>query len=131
MNLKSKKKLAARTLNVGLARISIDPSKLSEIKEAITKQDIRDLVSSGAIRVKPEKGRRKSEKRKRRGMGKVKKTIKGRKRKYMILTRKLRGYVNELRKQEKISQETFHTTRKQIKAGTFKSKAHLKELLKQ
>jgi len=49
MNLGKKKLLAARTLKVGKARIFFVDSRKSEIKEAITKQDIRDLKQDGAI----------------------------------------------------------------------------------
>ena len=59
MNLGKKKQLAARTLGVGKSRVHFVNENLNEIKEAITKQDIRDLVSSGAIKVKEVKGRRK------------------------------------------------------------------------
>ena len=47
MNLSKKKALAARTLNVGKARILFNVQRLGEIKEAITKQDIRDLHKEG------------------------------------------------------------------------------------
>ena len=36
MNLESKKRLAAKALNVGAGRIKFDESRLDEIKEAIT-----------------------------------------------------------------------------------------------
>ncbi len=59
MNLEKKKKLAARTLNVGKERIIFLKSRLEEIKEAITRQDIKDLHKDGAIIIKEEKGRKK------------------------------------------------------------------------
>ena len=43
MNLQKKKELAARTLTIGKDRIMFNTSRLDEIKEAITKQDIKDL----------------------------------------------------------------------------------------
>ncbi len=52
MNLRKKKALAARTFGVGLSRIEFLEPRLDEIKEAITKQDIRDLYKDGAIRIK-------------------------------------------------------------------------------
>ena len=59
MQLNKKKELAARTLNVGIGRIFFNRERLEEIKEAITRQDIRDLVSVKAISVKEIKGRKK------------------------------------------------------------------------
>ena len=64
MNLNTKKRLAARTLKVGLGRIKFDIERLDEIKEAITKQDIKDLKESGAIKIKEISGRRTNVKRK-------------------------------------------------------------------
>ena len=51
MNMGNKKTLAAKTLKVGKDRIVFDKTKLAEIKEAITKEDIRGLVSNKAIAV--------------------------------------------------------------------------------
>jgi len=132
MNLESKKRLAAKALNVGAGRIKFDESRLDEIKEAITKQDIRDLHAEGAIKLKDIHGRKTKEKKKktRRKAGKRKMKVKAGKQEYAILTRKLRRYINELREQEKIDREKYITLRKKIKMRHFKSKRHLKENLK-
>ena len=128
MRLETKKELAARSLNVGKNRISFNRSRLEEIKEAITKQDMRDLKTSGAITVKEIKGSKKRAKRKtRRRQGSIKKKVNTSKRDYTILTRKLRKYILELKKQGKISTEDYRTLRKEIRNSTFRSKAHMKE----
>ena len=130
MNLKKKKALAIRTLKVGKERIVFLESRLDEIKEAITKQDIRDLQKEGAIIVKEIKGRIKVKKRKRkRGPGKVKKKVNKRKQEYVIMTRKLRKYVAEIKKQGKLSKEEVVEIRKRIRNRKFRSKAHLKEYI--
>lgn len=59
MNLKKKKQLAAKTLKVGKERILFLGPRIEEIKEAITKQDIRELKKDGAILIKEIKGRKK------------------------------------------------------------------------
>ena len=75
MNLKKKKILAARTLNVGKNRIIFNTNRLDEIKEAITKQDIRDLYATKAIIIQDVVGRRTIQKRKiRRKKGSIKKS---------------------------------------------------------
>jgi len=126
MNLKKKKKLAARTLGIGIDKIIF--ARADEIKEAITKQDIRDLVSSGAILIKQNKGRKKKEGRKtRRGFGKIRKKVNKRKQDYVKLTRKLREYSKQLKFQGKISEEKHKELRKQIKSKIFRSKSHMKE----
>jgi len=127
MNLKNKKSMAARTFNVGVDKIVF--TRLDEVKEAITKQDIRDLFSSGAIIIKQNKGKRKIGKRKIRSFGKIKKKIRNRKQNYVKLTRKLREYARQLKLQNKIDKDKYKKIRKQIKAKMFKSKAHMKEIL--
>lgn len=130
MKLENKKELAAKTLGVGKGRIVFNTSRLEEIKEAITKQDIRDLNASGAIFIKPINGRAKIVKRKsRRRFGSIKKSRKPGKAEYMILTRKLRAHLAELKKRGRITQEKFLKLRKEIKAKAFRDKAHMKESL--
>lgn len=131
MNLNSKKRLAARTFNVGLDRIIFNPARIDEIKEAITKQDMRDLFEGKAILIKEIRGRLKIEKRKtKRRAGKIKKTIKDRKGEYVRLTRKLRNFAKQLLVQGRVSREQHQNIRKQIKARAFRSKAHFKEIVK-
>ncbi len=129
MNLRKKKALAAKTLNVGKGRIIFVKSRLNEIKEAITKQDIRDLQKEGAIMIREIRGRRKVVKNRSRSAGNIRKKVNVRKREYVIITRKLRKYVAELKKQGKISSAEVKEIRKKIRNRDFKSKAHLKEYI--
>ena len=130
MKLNKKKELAAKTLGVGKERIIFNISRLEEIKEAITKQDIRDLHIDGAIFVKEIRGTKtKVKKKTRRRAGSIKKVVGNKKRKYIIMTRKLRAYLAELRGHEKITEEQYQKLRKEIRASNFRSKAHMKERL--
>jgi len=130
MKLDKKKELAAKVLKVGKNRIQFNVETLSEIKEAITNQDIRDLHAEGMINIKPVKGRKKVVKRKtRRGPGKIKKKVKNRKQTYVKITRKLRNYIKELKKLGRITDEQYKESRKKIRMRNFRSKAHLKENL--
>ena len=128
MNVQKKKELDSRMLKVGKKRIIFSKERVNEIKEAITKQDIRDLKDDGAIIVKDIKGSRKNkQKSKKRGPGKIRKKVNRRKREYVIMTRKLRKYLFEIKKQGKISREDMKDMRKKIRNRIFKSKAHLRE----
>ena len=128
--LRKRKALASKVLGVGKNKIIFDSSKLPEIKEAITKQDIRDLYDAGIIMIRESRGTKKKIKRTtKRGPGKMKRKVKPGKREYVIITRKLRGYVSELKTQGKLNQNEFENIRKKIKARAFKNKAHLKEHL--
>lgn len=130
MNLRSKKALAARTFDVGKERIVFVNSRVNEIKEAITKQDIKDLKKDGAIIIKEVGGRKAVKKKsKKRGPGKIKKNVSKRKQEYVIMTRKLRSHVGELKKKGKMSNEEFKAIRKKIRNREFRNKAHLKEHL--
>ena len=119
--------MAKRTLKVGKGRIVFLESRLDEIKEAITKQDIRDLKMEGAIIIKNIKGRRKVKKNKKKSVGNVRKKVNTRKRDYVIMTRKLRKYVSEIKKQGIISKKEESEIRKKIRNKMFRSKAHLRE----
>ena len=131
MNLSGKKDLAVKTLGVGRSRIIFNNERKEEIKEAITKQDIRDLVKDKAISVKEIKGKRKIVKKKtRRRAGSIKQKVNTRKRDYMTITRKLRAFISELKKHETITQDQYLKLRKEIRAKIFKSKANLKERIK-
>jgi len=132
MNLRNKKQLAIKTLGVGKSRIVFVQSRLDEIKEAITKQDIKDLKREGAIIVKEIRGKTKVVKRKnKKGPGKIKKKLNTRKQDYVIMTRKLRGYVAELKKRGELSRDEVLDIRKKIRNKKFRSKAHLKEYIVQ
>ena len=103
MKLENKKDFASNVLGAGKGRIIFNKSRLSEIKEAMTRQDIRDLFASGAISIAEIKGRKKIEKRlTRRRAGSRRQPAIDKKRQYIITTRKLRAYLSELRKAEKI-----------------------------
>ncbi len=131
MNLNKKKRLAARTLNVGIKRIIFDVNRLDEVNEAITKQDIRDLFNGGGIKIANVSGRRANKKRKtRKREGKIRLKPNKRKEKYIIITRKLRRHLRELKSQGKITNEEFKKHRMQIKMKTFKTKRQLKETIK-
>jgi large subunit ribosomal protein L19e len=128
MNLGKKKALAARTFKVGLARIEFVKPRLEEIKEAITKQDIRDLYKDGAIKIKNIKGKRTiAGKKKKRTTGNVRKKVNVRKREYVIITRKLRRYLAGMK--DKMTDKERTDIRKKIRNRFFKSQSQLKAYL--
>lgn len=132
MKLEAKKALVARTLNVGKNRISFNTARLSELKEAITKQDIKDLKDSGAIHIKEKAGRKTLKKRKtRRRAGSIKKKVNKSKEEYMTLARKLRSYLSYLKKTNQIETEKYQELRKEIRARAFRSLANMKERIAQ
>ncbi len=132
MNLEKKKSLAVRALGIGRDRIIFNPARLEEIKEAITKQDIRDLAVSGAIGIKDIKGRKRVEKRKnRRRAGSKRHHFRKSKQDYVRLTRRLRNYLFVLRDKGHVSLEVYEKLRKEIRASTFKDLPHFRLRVKE
>ena len=64
-DLRAQKRMAADVLDVGKSRVWFDPDEQSEIAEAITREDIRDLVDQGTIRAEDAKGNSKGRARER------------------------------------------------------------------
>ena len=49
-DLKAQKRMAADVLDVGKSRVWFDPDAQDELADAITREDIRDLIADGTIR---------------------------------------------------------------------------------
>ncbi len=131
MKLENKKAFVSKVLGVGKGRIIFNKNRLSEIKEAMTRQDIKDLFDSNAIIIRELKGRKTIEKRKtRRRAGSRRNPVFNRKLRYMTIARKLRSYLSELRKAEKLTQEQFIKLRQEIRANSFSDKSHLKDRIR-
>ena len=128
MDLKKKKALAVRTLGVGEKRIKFLEPRLAEIKEALTKQDIRDLVNDGAIVIANVGGRKTStKKKKKRSVGNVRKKVNVRKSKYVALTRKLRKHLAQI--EGKLTKKEKTDLRNKIKNKFFPSNAAFKDYI--
>ena len=53
MNLEMQKRLSAKVAKVGVGRVRINPENIDQVKEAITKADIRDLIDNKVIEILP------------------------------------------------------------------------------
>lgn len=138
MILKLQKRLGARVLNCSPKRVVFDPSRLEDIKEAITKTDIRLLVGEGAITERPEKGvsraranKRKRQKRKglRRGEGSRKGKATARRPKkqaWMDGIRAQRKFLKHLKKNNLLKPGAFKELYVKSKGGFFRSIKHIK-----
>lgn len=136
-DLRLQKRLAAEVAGVGLDRISFDPTQAKDIEEAITKADIRALISQDIIKVLPIKrpSRHRArlrhlqrKKGRRRGAGKRKGTAKARlpkKTLWMNTIRSQRKLLKYLRKKKKITPQNFRKVYAKANGGEFRSKAHM------
>jgi len=139
MNVKSKKQLASRVLGVGIHRVRIDSESLDDVSKALTRDDIRHHISTGAIFVEPEKpksrGRLKEAKKqkkkgRRRGYGSRKGTKNARdpkKKRWMRKIRAIRGELKQMREDEEVDAHTYRTLYRQAKGNLFHSRRHLRE----
>ena len=143
MQLKAQRRLASQILKCSEKRIVFDSSRLEDIKEAITKADIRGLVNNKVITKKPIKGvskvrarKRKEQKRKGRqkGFG-SKKGKRGarlpKKKAWMDKVRIQRRFIKHLRDKKAINKKDYQNIYLKIKGGFFRSKRHIKLYLQE
>jgi large subunit ribosomal protein L19e len=133
----SRKRIAARILKCSPKRVRLDPNELPDIKEALTRADLRGLIHDGIIKAVKKKGvsrgrakERHLKKRKgqRSGLGKRKGTATARtpkKLKWMNTIRLQRRFLKELRGQGNIGTSTYRELYRKSKGGFFRSKRHL------
>jgi len=132
MILTGQRRLASEILGVGENKVWMDKHKLEDIKKAITRYDIKELIKEGTIKARIKKKVEKKEeikKKKRRGTGSWRKKVRLRKRKYIFKIRKLRKYIEEIYAQKVISQIERKKLRVMARVGRLKSLRHLKEYL--
>lgn len=143
MNLTHKRRIAASLLKVGSKRVWFNPERLADIKEAITKEDIRNLVKDGGILIKQKRGisrfrirARLAQKKKGRRQGpgtrKGKATARlPRKTEWINKIRKQRKFLKLLKSKKAISPKIYRNLRQKIKGSFFRSKRHLKLYLEE
>ena len=101
VNLRSKKLLVSRICKVGVNRVHFDSDHLDDITDAITRENVRSLLTANTIKIKPivgtSRGRSKVKKiqKKKRGVGQGSKKGRkgarvGKKEVYVIKVRALR-----------------------------------------
>jgi large subunit ribosomal protein L19e len=130
MNLEKKKEIVARMLGVGKSRIKFNQDRITDIEDAVTKQELRALIKDGAISILPVKGQTTKKKVKRRGYGsrKGKKTARmGKKERWVRQVRALRKYLKAVKGQ--ITKDKYWEAYRKIKGGEIRTVARLKEYL--
>ncbi len=137
MDVKFQRRLASELLKCGEDRVWIDPNGLDEVKEAVTRDDVRMLIKRGLINKKQVKGtsraranylKSQKEKGRRKGHG----SRKGRKfaryprkLRWMKNIRSIRRTLRELRDTGEIDRSTYRRFYMLAKGGTFRNKNHL------
>ncbi|MFH1393880.1 MAG: 50S ribosomal protein L19e [Candidatus Micrarchaeota archaeon] len=131
MSMATIRRLAANILNVGERRIWINPGEVEEVKKMATRADVRDLISKGTVKKLPVKGRKKVEKKKRRGKGSKKGTTSGeQKKRWMEKVRAQRRLFAAMVSSGALDQEKRRIYSR-IKSGLFRNKKAMLIYLKE
>ena len=132
------KRLAADVLKCGNDRVRLDPSQMEEITKAITKYDVRKLISKGLImkvpavgtsRVRARKIHAQKQKGRRRGSGSRKGSKGSRvqfKKTWMATVRIQREFLNKIKYKGLITHDVYKQLYVKITGRFFRSITHLK-----
>ena len=138
-DLKNQRRMAAEILKCGENRVWINPEKIEEVEDCITRADIRTAIASGLIKAKAKKGTSKGRIRyvqgqkasgKRKGPGSRKGTANARvrdKERWIATIRPIRDELKTLRADGKITPSVYRLYYRKAKGGMFKSRRHLKQ----
>ena len=138
MRLTLQKRIASDVLGCSSKRVWISPERVQEVKEAITKEDIRTLINNGLIVKMQKKGHSKVRSRmiaeqKRKGRRKGKGSRKGaqnartpRKQKWVHTIRVQRSFLKSLKLKQLIPQNIYKDLMLKCKGGFFRSVKHIK-----
>ncbi len=139
----TQKKLAAKVLKCSPKRIILNPEKIAEIKEAITKHDVKLLIGKKVIKGKQKKGVSRvrankilAQKRKgqRKGPGSRKGTANARnntKEVWINKIRKQRNLIKRLYDNKTIDTKTYRDLYRKSKGNFFRSVRHIKVYLEE
>lgn len=139
--LKTQRRLASDLLGVGEKKVWMDPAKFKEIKEAITRGDIENLINKDIISKKELVGQSRGRARavhlkKKKGHKKGVGSRKGKKaaRANFIWRDKVRALRKELfkeRKAGKVDKKLFRVVYKKIKGNAFHSVTHMRNTIEE
>ena len=142
VNLKAKKRLASRVTGVGIHRIKFDTDHLDDIADAITRENIRSLITANTIKIKSftgtSKGRaheKKAQKNKRGTKQGSKQGTKGarvgKKTVYVAKVRALRRLLKIAKDRKDLTNPEFWALYKKVGGNTVRNKAHLRTLMEE
>lgn len=142
VNLKAKKRLASRVTGVGVHRIKFDSDHLDDVADAITRENIRSLITANTIQIRPftgtSRGRaqdKKDQKNKRgtkQGSKQGRKGARvGKKEVYVAKVRSLRRLLKIAKDRKELTNPEFWALYKKVGGNTVRNKAHLRQLMEE
>ncbi|MEM2136406.1 MAG: 50S ribosomal protein L19e [Candidatus Methanomethylicia archaeon] len=127
--LRSIRRMAAEILKVGENRVWIDPENIDRVMEAITREDVKELIKDRVIRKRPEKGISRKRKSKRKGPGSRKGSRIEDKVKWIMKVRAQRRFIKNLRKKRIINKTAYRKLYRMIKGNAFDSISQIKSYI--
>jgi large subunit ribosomal protein L19e len=142
VNLKAKKRLVARITGVGIHRVKFDSDHLDDVADAITRENIRSLITAKKIKIKSivgtSRGRaftKKAQKNKRGTTQGSKQGTKGarvgKKEIYVAKVRALRRLLKIAKDRKELTNPEFWMLYKKVGGNTIRNKAHLRSLIEE
>lgn len=142
VNLNAKKRLAARVTGVGVHRIKFDTDHLDDIADAITRENIRSLITANTIKIRSftgtSRGRAQTKKDQRNKRGTTQGSKQGRKgarvgkkEVYVAKVRALRRLLKIAKDRKDLTNPEFWTLYKKVGGNTVRNKAHLRTLMEE
>ena len=142
VNLKAKKRLVSRITGVGVHRVKFDSDHLDDIADAITRDNIRSLITAKTIKIKSivgtSRGRAQTKKTQKKKRGTTQGSKKGRKgarskrkENHMIKVRALRYRLKVAKDRKEITNPEFWQLYKMIGGNTIRNSAHLRSLIEE
>ena len=134
----SQKRIVAAVLKCGVNRVWFDPARISDIENAISREDLRGLVTDGAIKARQKKGVSRGRARARiakrsyghcKGPGKRKGAAGARnpsKTEWIQKIRAIRKVLVALRDAGTIDRHMYRLVYRKAAGGQFRSVAHMK-----
>ena len=142
VNLKAKKRLASRVTGVGVHRIKFDADHLDDIADAITRENIRSLITANTIKIKSftgtSRGRAQTKKTQKNKRGTTQGSKQGRKgarvgkkEVYVAKVRSLRRLLKIAKDRKDLTNPEFWALYKKVGGNTVRNKAHLRSLMEE
>jgi len=140
-DIASQRRIVASVLKCGVNRVWFDPARLSDIENAISREDLRALVTEGAIKARQKKGVSRGRARARiaqrsyghrKGAGKRKGAAGARKPSKTAWVQKIRAIrkvLVDLRTAGTIDRHMYRILYRKAAGGQFRSVAHMKAQL--
>ena len=142
VNLRTKKQLVSRICKVGVNGVRFDSDHLDDITDAITRENVRSLLTANTIQIKrivgTSRGRAKVKKiqKKKRGVKQGSKKGRkgarvGKKEVYVTKVRSLRYRLKIAKDRKEITNKEFWGLYKKIGGNTVRNIAHLRTLIEE